>query len=824
MRVSPDARAAGGGHAGAVLDALVLLVRTQLRRRWGSYLAIAVVVGASGAVAMAAIAGARRTASAFERQLEAGHASQLSINVGNLDAETQQRLAALPGVEGVQSYAGVLVAAIDPATGEPLISFTDMESLVSVDGRFLDQDRAVVDEGRLPRADRADEVLIDRSAHRASGLGAGDHVTLLVVSPETYEPLRQVEATITGVGITADDVAIDDVDDLDRMFFTPAFLAANPDVVDDGQDPEAFTYWWSGLRLAPGTDVAAVEAAWTASEQAADPGRDVRFRRISTLHATVQRAIRPQVVALATFGGFAAALALGLTVQVSWRAIRAGRYDAAVLRTLGAAPRTSTAGPAIATVAAVVLGAVLAVGGAIALSPFAPIGAVADIDPHPGVSVDLVALLPGFALLLLCGVVTALGAGVRVTRPQPRPAASRRRIQGPVPLVLGVRAAIGRGSTAGRSAVTAAVVATIAVVGALAYTTDLRHLTRTPRLFGADFDAALQIGAGYDDFDRDEMAQFLDEHATDLVRDWATLTYAGVQVGDVLVPAVGLDPGRGSVAPTIVDGRAPAGPDEIALGADTLDRVGARVGDRIDVVGGHQLAVVGTAILPALGQATGDHPTLRSGGWMTGDGLRALLPSDRPPPGGSAVLVDRAPGATVGDLQTLADQMEADGQAWGYNGDDADGAVQVMAPPRPGELVGISPTVTAPAVMAAVLALGAMVALGVALVTSVRARRRDLSVMKALGFTRRQLAAMVQAQALTTVLIGAVVGVPLGVALGSTVWRRFADDVGVLSETRVPVGVIALAFVVGLVAAMAFTALPGRAAARTPAALILRSE
>src|SRR5262249_28118177 len=150
----------------------------------------------------------------------------------------------------------------------------------------------------------ADEVLVDRSFSRATGLGTGDHMTLAVVSPSSFELLREFDATITGVGITSDDVAIDDIDDLNRLLLTPAFFAANPDVVDDGQDPEGFTYWWSGLRLAPGTDVATVEAAWRASQQTVDPDRELRFRRISTLHATVQRAVHPQVVALATFGGF----------------------------------------------------------------------------------------------------------------------------------------------------------------------------------------------------------------------------------------------------------------------------------------------------------------------------------------------------------------------------------------------------------------------------------------------------------------------------------------------------------------------------------------
>jgi putative ABC transport system permease protein len=75
-----------------------------------------------------------------------------------------------------------------------------------------------------------------------------------------------------------------------------------------------------------------------------------------------------------------------------------------------------------------------------------------------------------------------------------------------------------------------------------------------------------------------------------------------------------------------------------------------------------------------------------------------------------------------------------------------------------------------PVLLAAGLAAGAVAALGLTLTASVRRRRRDLALLKALGFTRRQLAACVA-------------------------WQP-------------------------TVAA----ALPGRYAARTPTALVLRTE
>ena len=83
-------------------DLTALLWRHELRRRAGGYLAIVLVVALSGAVAMTALAGARRTASAFERYLEASDASALSINIARYDEANQAALDGLrpPGIPG----------------------------------------------------------------------------------------------------------------------------------------------------------------------------------------------------------------------------------------------------------------------------------------------------------------------------------------------------------------------------------------------------------------------------------------------------------------------------------------------------------------------------------------------------------------------------------------------------------------------------------------------------------------------------------------------------------------------------------------------------
>ena len=79
---------------------------------------------------------------------------------------------------------------------------------------------------------------------------------------------------------------------------------------------------------------------------------------------------------------------------------------------------------------------------------------------------------------------------------------------------------------------------------------------------------------------------------------------------------------------------------------------------------------------------------------------------------------------------------------------------------RPAEIVNYRTMGNTPALLGAALAAGAVVALGLTLLASVRRRRRELALLKTLGFTRRQLAATVAWQASVAVAIGVLVGVP----------------------------------------------------------------
>jgi len=97
-------------------------------------------------------------------------------------------------------------------------------------------------------------------------------------------------------------------------------------------------------------------------------------------------------------------------------------------------------------------------------------------------------------------------------------------------------------------------------------------------------------------------------------------------------------------------------------------------------------------------------------------------------------------------------------------------------------------------------------------------------LLKTLGFTRRQLAAVIAWQSSFAVLIGIVVGITTGIVLGRLLWNTFAHEISAVPAPTVPATAIVLIALGALVLANVVAAVPGRIAARTPTALLLRAE
>ncbi|MGH9243298.1 MAG: ABC transporter permease [Acidimicrobiales bacterium] len=150
--------------------------------------------------------------------------------------------------------------------------------------------------------------------------------------------------------------------------------------------------------------------------------------------------------------------------------------------------------------------------------------------------------------------------------------------------------------------------------------------------------------------------------------------------------------------------------------------------------------------------------------------------------------------------------------------------VFVFEPIAPTDIVNFGRVESMPLVLGVILVAVAGGALVHLLLSAVRRRRRELAVLKTLGFVRRQVAGVVAAQATTVAIVGLVVGMPVGTALGRWAWTVLADSLGVVASPQVPLGVLA-AIVAGVVVATNAIAFgPGQLAARTRPGAVLRAE
>ena len=114
----------------------------------------------------------------------------------------------------------------------------------------------------------------------------------------------------------------------------------------------------------------------------------------------------------------------------------------------------------------------------------------------------------------------------------------------------------------------------------------------------------------------------------------------------------------------------------------------------------------------------------------------------------------------------------------------------------------------------AVLALLLVVGCAYLLATSVRSRRRDLAILRALGSNSRQLRTAVHWQATLVAAAIVVVGLPLGVVVGRRVVSLLTTTLGIVPGAEQPVGLLLLGVAAAVLIANGLALLPARRAAR----------
>ena len=523
---------------------------------------------------------------------------------------------------------------------------------------------------------------------------------------------------------------------------------------------------------------------------------------------------------------FAAVTALAGSVAIGivlTRDIAPASVDQSTLRGLGVTRgQRGMAGSARALIIAGA-GALLAGIGAILASPMFPLGVARRADPNVGLHADWLVLAIGVALVAAVVLTVAFVAAWRATRvlSPDRMARSRRRTSPlveaaaragmPPTATNGLRMALqaGNGDTAvpNRSAFAGVVFGMAGITAVLVFAASLGHLDGTPRLYGWTFDLKTEVGThrGAVCADRDDRGLA----SAPGVQALAAACVRGIEVDGHPVSAWAIQSLRGTITPEVVAGRAPRGRGEIALGSVTLAAVHKRIGDSVRVQGTRgsgRYQIVGRIVLPSISLES--LQPLADGASFT---LTAFQPLDAPGKNETHfLLVTAAPGADRAALERRARAVPR--------------SKNTGIPTPPVEIDRLRQINWFPAILAILLTTLALVAVGHALVISVRRRRRELALLKTIGFGRRQVSATVAWQATTLAGLGLVVGIPIGLVVGRTIWRSVADGLGVATGATMPTLAVVLTAVGALVLVNLIAFFPARSAARTRPAVALRSE
>ena len=774
------------------MAALWFRIRVRLRRRSRELIVAVVLIGFVGGLAMGLAAGSRRTASAPDRYTSwAGGDPDLEITQLEGTPITEQ-VAAIPGVASAQSVAfvtsflvgpdGAMVFDSNPFAGDDRISGSRV-----VEGRFTDP--------AAPNEFTVNVAMADL-LRTQYGSRVGDRFEVVSFDREQVQSNRAFESgeppavppfSATMVGVINTPIDFDEAAPV--LYFSRAFLDAHPTVgviqtvidvhLDPGADPDRVM---TAVRELPGGEGALASQVKIVSDES-------------------RRAVRFQATALWIVAAIAMVGSAVVVVQLVGRTLRMSSVDALSLEAVGWRRRDLAAERAIEGLLIAALAAPLGVAVARWMTVPFPLGSLEVFEPSPGADLDAAVSVIGSIAMVAVVTFGALWSG-RSGRPAAIGGSARRTVgtvvarSSSMPLAVGAHLAFVGPSGARRSAASlaAGVVGMAALVGTGVVGLSLDTMVDDPARWGVNYDRL--FGNPYIAAEDDIIAPVA---GLEGVAGLTAAHLGSLDVDGLASPTIAIDSINGGMLPTTLEGRPPTGPDEIGLGAEIARRLNVDVGDQVTVRGSTEttevLRVVGIVVTP---DAAG---------------------------GGAAVAFD-----TYAALNPTATRnlmlvnFEADAPA---DLEDQIAAINFSPPdalPTPGSVEALRRVLPAPVVLAAVLTLLLLVGCGLLVTITVRARRRDLAVLRALGARPRQLQTTVHWQATLVAATVVILGVPLGIIAGRSVVQQLTSTLGIVPGVDVSAVMLTVVVVGAIVAANLLALVPASHAGRTAQRELLRDR
>jgi len=770
-----------------------------MRSSWRASIALVLLIGLGGGVALAVAAGARRTASAFDTILAFTNTRDLAADYGPEDpARIEALVRAVDGVADVSMMVGF----------QGLLTGDKERREFTIFGRWNEPvtvSRGIVTAGRAPGG--ANEVLLNQAAATALGVRLGDSFELALPEP-SFSDFETVVLEVVGMVFESSDIVEDARLAYPILNVSRAFTERHLDRAFWGQ---------ADIEISRGASPGAVAAALAGTglqiDEDVDEDRNV-----------VQLALRPLLGAMTGLAVLAAVATAVVSGQALSRIVRRRPTDDRSLRALGATTGHLVGADLLVAATVATAGASIAIGAALLASPLFPIGPARRSGLFRGISADVTVLgLGGAVLVVAIAALVGFGSWRRRDGSQvPAPGRAPAMLSARPAAATGLRLATGqRGLVASVGGVAAAM---SVVVACATFTGSLDRLIDDPELVGMTWDAGAQGGGGFARLDTDQLRSAVrDDPAFERV---TALGYYGGTIGEATVPVAVLDALKGSPWPPIVAGRAPLTSDEVLVGRDTLDALGIEIGEKFTISFPEDLdaadpsrtqtvalryTVVGSAVAPDIGQPGQLTPRLGVGILLAPDALGPLAPLsasfiallDVPSRAGSGTVLARFPDGLPFDSGAASEWFTS------------------VTPPEVSNAAeaGVAIRIGVGALAVAIVATVVHTLLG-----SVRQRRREYAVLKALGFTRRQVGSTVLWQSGAVLGPAVVLAVPVGVGAGRWLWRAFAEDLGIVAAPVVPLILLVAGGLATVLVVEAAALLPASIARRTPVARTLRAE